>query len=354
MRKHDTAILHFSESNSAMKTIPLLCVLCLASTAYAQQASTPEQPASAAASDDLTSQIHGNWITYRNGGYDIKRITGEREEFERFWFDGTVRSRQSHPIRFTIRERILFFTKTSPSGETIYEGIYKVYNGKLYEFNRGVMASTSLQPKVYTFERMESPMQQWLAAARNGDLARLKAVLTAGGDPHATNFGVPNALTFAAAGGHLDAVRLLVDHGADISRKSAWYGTLPLIEAAKFGKTEACELLLELGADLEGTHNFGMSPLHETAFHARLKTAEFLITKDADLNARNRNGWTPLHVATKHARNSKGDVTEDGVGLIALLLKSGADHELKNNQGQTALDIARELEIAPAINLLQK
>ena len=59
-------------------------------------------------------------------------------------------------------------------------------------------------------------------------------------------------------------------------------------------------------------------------------------------------------MATKHARNSDGEVTEDGVGLIALLLKSGADHELKNNQGQTALDIARELEIAPAINLLQK
>jgi ankyrin repeat protein len=337
-----------------MKTIPLLCVLCLTSTTYAQQVSTPDQPASAAAPDDLTSQIHGNWITYRNGGYDIKRITGEREEFARFWLDGTVRSRQSHPIRFTIREKILFFTKTSPSGETIYEGIYKVYDGKLYEFNRGVMASTSLQPKVYTFERMESPMQQWLAAARNGDLARLKAVLKAGGDPHATNSGVPNALTFAAAGGHLDAVRLLVDHGADISRKSAWYGTLPLIEAAKFGKIEVCELLLELGADLQGTHNFGMSSLHETAFHTRMKTAEFLIRKGADLNARDRKGWTPLHMATKRARNRNGDVTEDRVALIALLLKSGADHELKNNQGQTALDIARELEIAPAINLLQK
>ncbi|MGZ0174585.1 MAG: ankyrin repeat domain-containing protein, partial [Planctomycetales bacterium] len=96
------------------------------------------------------------------------------------------------------------------------------------------------------------------------------------------------------------------------------------------------------------------SPLHETAFYTHLKTAEFLIRKGADLNARDRKGWTPLHMATKRARNRNGDVTEDRVALIALLLKSGADHELKNNQGQTALDIARELEIAPAINLLQK
>ena len=303
---------------------------------------------------DLASQLAGNWICYRNGGYDIKRITATREVYERYWYDGSPRGVQSTEIEFSVRGRVLFFSKKSQTDRTVYEGIYKLHEGKLYEFNRGILASTAGAPKVDAFERLESPMQKWLAAARRGDLTTLGSILQEGGDLQASYGGVPNALAFAAAAGQIDAIKFLVSKGADVSRKSGWYGTLPLVEAARFGKTEACGLLLELDADLQGTHNFGMSPLHETAFHGRIETARFLIEKGAHLNATNNNGGTPLHVAAKRAVNGNGTVRRNQVAVAKLLLTSGANSDLKNNQGETALDIARARNITPLIDVLQK
>ncbi len=69
-----------------------------------------------------------------------------------------------------------------------------------------------------------SPVVEELwAAARAGDVARITAALDKGADVSAkTRYGA-TALTFAADKGHLDAVKLLVSRGADVSVQDRFY-----------------------------------------------------------------------------------------------------------------------------------
>lgn len=71
------------------------------------------------------------------------------------------------------------------------------------------------------------------------------------------------ALHLAVYGGRLDAVRLLLDHGADVNVRST--GSIarvpPLGTAAFVGSVEAARLLLDRGADVNGTGEGGFTAL---------------------------------------------------------------------------------------------
>ena len=57
-------------------------------------------------------------------------------------------------------------------------------------------------------------------------------------------------LHWAAAGGHTDIVKLLLDAGADTDVEDE-YGVTPLFLAASKGDTYMVKLLLDAGADME-------------------------------------------------------------------------------------------------------
>jgi ankyrin repeat protein len=57
-------------------------------------------------------------------------------------------------------------------------------------------------------------------------------------------------LNYAAANGNADIIRLMVEEGADVNQVDV-RGNTPLLSAKKAGKTEAVQLLIELGATEE-------------------------------------------------------------------------------------------------------
>ena len=57
----------------------------------------------------------------------------------------------------------------------------------------------------------------------------------------------------AAKGGHVDAVRLLLEHGADPNAREAGDNTYPLHWAAAHGRLETVRALLDAGGDVHGT-----------------------------------------------------------------------------------------------------
>jgi hypothetical protein len=68
-------------------------------------------------------------------------------------------------------------------------------------------------------------------AASNGDLAEMREALKYGANPDGSYYESFPALQSAVMSGHLDAILLLLDNGADVNREVSFENT-PLISAA--------------------------------------------------------------------------------------------------------------------------
>jgi NAD(P)-dependent dehydrogenase (short-subunit alcohol dehydrogenase family) len=98
--------------------------------------------------------------------------------------------------------------------------------------------------------------------------------------------------------GDLEAVRELIDAGADLNVREPTGGSSPLFTAATFGQTEAAKALIEAGADLDQQNNDGSTALITAAFFARAEIVEALLAAGADKSIRNNAGSTALDVVT--------------------------------------------------------
>jgi uncharacterized protein len=84
--------------------------------------------------------------------------------------------------------------------------------------------------------------------ARDGEAKQLGEYLAAGLTPNLTNDKGDTLLILAAYRGHPDTVRVLVEHGADVTRANDRGQTA--LAAAVFKQSEACvRILLDAGAD---------------------------------------------------------------------------------------------------------
>ncbi|XP_051134397.1 ankyrin repeat domain-containing protein EMB506, chloroplastic [Andrographis paniculata] len=116
-------------------------------------------------------------------------------------------------------------------------------------------------------------------------------------------------------------------HDIDLVDKD---GLTPL-HLAVIGKREAViSHLLRKGANPKAKDQDGATPLHYAAQVGALQTVKLLIKYKANVNAADNEGWTPLHVAMQ-TRNRD---------IVKVLLVNGADRILRNQAGNTALDLA--------------
>lgn len=109
-------------------------------------------------------------------------------------------------------------------------------------------------------------------------------------------------------------------------------GWTPLHLAALFGRLEAARLLMNKGAEVSARSGNAMenSPLHAAAAGRAADVAKLLIERGASPNARQNGGWTPLHAAAQN-----GDVA-----FARVLIDSGADVSIRADNQQSALDLA--------------
>ena len=90
--------------------------------------------------------------------------------------------------------------------------------------------------------------EDFLAAARKGDVAKLKELLDKGVDVNTkTQYGA-TALAYACDKGHVEVVKLLLERGANANVRDTFYGEMPLGWALQKGNIEILKLLLEKGA----------------------------------------------------------------------------------------------------------
>jgi len=309
-------------------------------------------------------ELENTWICYRYGGFSIKRITRGKETYEQYWAGGDLRFSHKSDMKVFRQAGVNFYTKTnhspiSPKKQSgisgDYTGIYKVANGRFYEISRGLFADTQGKPQVNEFRPIDAPIEKWLAAARGNDIEAITNMFAKGALPDATAPGSVTALNFAACQGHIELIRLLVKHKANLSKRSGPLGATALVSAAGAGQLQSCKTLLESGADIQETHAwFNMSPLHETAFQGRPEVMNFLIGKGADLNALNKGGWTPLHIAVSRSTNKKGEPRDAQIECVRILVAKGANKDIKDPKGRTPLALARELKLASITGILSE
>uniref|UniRef100_A0A670HQD3 Poly [ADP-ribose] polymerase n=1 Tax=Podarcis muralis TaxID=64176 RepID=A0A670HQD3_PODMU len=137
------------------------------------------------------------------------------------------------------------------------------------------------------------------------------------------------ALLDAAKKGCLARVKKLCSPDNVNCRDTQGRHSTPLHLAAGYNNLEVAEYLLQHGADVNAQDKGGLIPLHNAASYGHVDVAALLIKYNACVNATDKWAFTPLHEAAQKGRTQ----------LCALLLAHGADPTLKNQEGQTPLDL---------------
>jgi len=161
-----------------------------------------------------------------------------------------------------------------------------------------------------------------MQAAVYGHADALKLLMDKGADVNATNNAGATALMRAA--GDTEKIRLLVEHGAKVNARSA-LGNTPLILAARaYGSANAVDFLLQHGAEVNATNGFGANAMLTAAASGDLETVRILLKHGADVSSHSRANqqavlWGGGRSALMWAA-ARGDVN-----MAKLLLDSGAD-----------------------------
>ncbi|MBM4134593.1 MAG: peptidase C14 [Nitrospira sp.] len=142
--------------------------------------------------------------------------------------------------------------------------------------------------------------------------------------------GCLSPLHQAAGRGDAQAVRALLDQGADVNEQISWNVGTPLHEAARQGKTEVMTLLLDRGADINAKAPLGNNtPLYWAIACGQEKAAKLLLDRGADVNAKGHDA--PLHAAAWYGHSQ----------IARLLLERGARPDETSAAGETPAFIAR-------------
>jgi ankyrin repeat protein len=164
-------------------------------------------------------------------------------------------------------------------------------------------------------------------AARTGKIDAMRLLIQSGANPVD-----PSVLVAASASGIPSVVQEILSHNPDVNARDrdgifailaclqVHHGRYPIVKLR-----EVVRLLLDAGADPNLGDRDGYTPLIANSQDSKI--AQMLIAHGANVNARTKLGVTPL-------------INSDTAELTRLLLQHGADPFAKDYRGNTALDWA--------------
>lgn len=86
-----------------------------------------------------------------------------------------------------------------------------------------------------------------------------------------------------------------------------------LLEAACHGQTGCMRVLIEAGADMNGTSSVCWTPLHYAAYSGQQAACSLLIELGADLEIKNQEGETPLDLAKRNTNQAAAGLIEGAI-----------------------------------------
>jgi N-acyl-D-amino-acid deacylase len=160
---------------------------------------------------------------------------------------------------------------------------------------------------------MAQAPEQFYSAIRENNLTQLKALLDQKGSPNITDDREITPLMYAAEIGSVDAMRLLIDRGADVNVQNAFGSTALMWSVSDPAKVR---LLLDHGAQVNTAAKSGRTALIIAAFtNPSAEVVRLLLAKGAKVGVMDSRHVTPLNAAT----------FGNDTATIRLLLEAAAD-----------------------------
>ena len=219
-----------------------------------------------------------------------------------------------------------------------------------------------------------TPLQ---VAARAGRLEIVEYLLSKGAKVGVKDHTGITPLHDAVIKEHIQIVKILVSHGANINTADSGNQTA-LHDAIMLKNIEISDFLLTKGANVNTKNDQGRSPLHDAANSGNLSLVKELVDRGAGVNTKDKYEGLPLHYASREGYlaivkyliskgsniNDRGafylqrgvweltlgctplhiSASQGHLDVVKYLITQGADVSAKNNDGETALVLARRNE----------
>ena len=182
----------------------------------------------------------------------------------------------------------------------------------------------------YELSHAQTPDQitDFAKAAKFDNVSEVNLLLKKGVNPNTVDASGNPMLILAIRDKSTNVIDLLLSNkniDVDLSNKS---GETPLMMASIDGNLPLVKTLV-LGHKAQLDH-IGWTPLHYACAKGHLEVAQFLVANGAIVDSLSVGNTTPLMMAVQSGNEQ----------LVKFLLDKGADLQLKNNNGLTAIDIA--------------
>lgn len=154
-------------------------------------------------------------------------------------------------------------------------------------------------------------------------------------------------LVLAAKANDVALVRKLIRDGGNVNAKDAIEDSAFLYAGAE-GFNDVLRLTLANGADVASTNRFGGTALIPASEHGHVETVRILIAAGVPVNHVNNLGWTAMQEAI--LLNSGGPNQQE---VVRQLLDAGANPNIRDPQGRTALENADRLGFSEIARLIR-
>ncbi|WHP59999.1 ankyrin repeat domain-containing protein [Arthrobacter sp. KFRI-F3372] len=154
-------------------------------------------------------------------------------------------------------------------------------------------------------------------------------------------------LIAAAKANNAPLVARLIGRGGNVNARDAIQDSAYLFAGAE-GFNEVLRLTVAAGADVSSTNRYGGTALIPASEHGHVETVQILIAAGVPVNHVNNLGWTAMQEAI--LLNNGGPRQLE---VVRLLLDAGADPDIRDPEGRTALQNSERLGFAEIAALIR-